>query len=573
MSSDVAKEKAPKGARERMSPRSGIAMVSIALLIGALTAAGFAWSQHLSDDGELAAANVYFNDVSVTEMTTGQVRAMVALDADARRSHVVTIRFDDGSVEVPVSKLGFSYDVDETVGSILATRHTGNFIDQLWDFLITPFSDSTVVASWSYDREAALAYLAGVYELTPRLPIEPALTIENSDFLYVVSGELGTTVDIEDVASQLKRVDYLSPPNTLDATQIDVLPAVTDFEAEDVASRLNDLTSRGVTVSVLGQTTTILPHALRAHLIVEPNGDTLVATFNAKSLHTAIEAAFPEPIGEFRPPKLSVFDDEVIVDEPGEPPAVCCKPGSSDWVGREILAGATGPFGVPSRPIEDPILQAWSDGSLIVEKVGEFTTPHRCCESRVKNIQRIADIVRGVYLVPGETLSLNEFVGPRTRENGFVSAGAIRTGHFRQEVGGGVSQFATTIFNAAYFAALDFDLYRSHTIYFSRYPYGREATISMPSPDLVFTNTTDYPILIWTSYTDRSITVSMYSTQHIKVEEIDQRVARGRACTYVETDRQRTYPDGEVVVDTIKATYRPAEGIDCNGNPIPPPAG
>jgi len=154
-----------------------------------------------------------------------------------------------------------------------------------------------------------------------------------------------------------------------------------------------------------------------------------------------------------------------------------------------------------------------------------------------------------------------------------VSAGAIRTGHFREEVGGGVSQFATTIFNAAYFAALDFDLYRSHTIYFSRYPYGREATISMPSPDLVFTNTTDYPILIWTSYTDRSITVSMYSTQHITVEEIDQRVARGRACTYVETDRQRTYPDGEVVVDTIKATYRPAEGIDCNGNRIPPPAG
>ena len=470
MSSDVAKEKAPNGARERMSPRSGIAMVSIALLIGALTAAGFAWSQHLSDDGELAAANVFFNDVSVTEMTTGQVRAMVALDADARRSHVVTIRFDDGSVEVPVSKLGFSYDVDETVESILATRHTGNFIGQLWDFLITPFSDSTVVASWSYDREAALAYLAGVDGLTPLLPIEPALTIENSDFLYVVSGKLGTTVDIEDVGSQLERVDYLSPPNTLDATQIDVLPAVTDFEAEDVASRLNDLTSRGVTVSVLGQTTTILPHALRAHLIIEPNGDTLAATFNAESFHTAIEAAFPEPIGEFKPPKLSVFDDEVIVDEPGQPPAVCCKPGSSDWVGREILAGATGPFGVSSRPIEDPILQAWSDGSLIVEKVGEFTTPHRCCESRVKNIQRIADIVRGVYLVPGETLSLNEFVGPRTRENGFVSAGAIRTGHFRQEVGGGVSQFATTIFNAAYFAALDFDLYRSHTIYFSQIP-------------------------------------------------------------------------------------------------------
>jgi hypothetical protein len=87
------------------------------------------------------------------------------------------------------------------------------------------------------------------------------------------------------------------------------------------------------------------------------------------------------------------------------------------------------------------------------------------------------------------------------------------------------------------------------------------------------TNTTEYPILVWTSYTDDSITVSMYSTAHILVEEIDQRTSRRGACTHVETDRQRTYPDGRVVVDTFLADYRPAEGIDCNGNPIPRPPG
>jgi vancomycin resistance protein YoaR len=236
------------------------------------------------------------------------------------------------------------------------------------------------------------------------------------------------------------------------------------------------------------------------------------------------------------------------------------------------MAGATGPFGLLSRPTDDPELIAWADGSAIAEKVSEFTTPHACCEARVSNIQRMADIVRGAYLVPGETLSLNEFVGPRTVENGFVSAGAIRQGHLISEIGGGVSQFATTIFNAAYFAGLDFVEYRSHTIYFSRYPYGREATISSPAPDLVMTNTTSYPLLIWTSYTGQSITVSMYSTKHIEVAELDQRTSRRGACTHVETDRERTYPDGRVVVDTFIADYRPSEGIDCNGNPIPPPS-
>ena len=53
--------------------------------------------------------------------------------------------------------------------------------------------------------------------------------------------------------------------------------------------------------------------------------------------------------------------------------------------------------------------------------------------------------------------------------------------------------------------------------------------------------------------------------------ELGQRVSRRGRCTYVETDRQRTYPDGRTVVDTFEATYRPAEGLDCNGNPVIPP--
>ena len=60
-------------------------------------------------------------------------------------------------------------------------------------------------------------------------------------------------------------------------------------------------------------------------------------------------------------------------------------------------------------------------------------------------------------------------------------------------------------------------------------------------------------VLIWTSYTDRSITVTMYSTTHIDVVEVGQRVSRRNKCTHVETDRQRTYPDGTVVIDTFEA--------------------
>ncbi|MDX1450476.1 MAG: VanW family protein, partial [Acidimicrobiia bacterium] len=134
---------------------------------------------------------------------------------------------------------------------------------------------------------------------------------------------------------------------------------------------------------------------------------------------------------------------------------------------------------------------------------------------------------------------------------------------------GGISQFATTFFNAAFFAGLELEEYQSHSIYISRYPYGREATLSFPKPDLVVRNTTLYPVLIWTSYTDTSITVSLYSTRHIEVEETGQESRAARRCTQVETFRSRTYPDGREVDDSVIALYRPAEGLDCNGNPTP----
>jgi hypothetical protein len=85
------------------------------------------------------------------------------------------------------------------------------------------------------------------------------------------------------------------------------------------------------------------------------------------------------------------------------------------------------------------------------------------------------------------------------------------------------------------------------------------------------TNATDHPVLIWTSYTPNSITVTMYSTRNVEVVELGQRTTRRGLCRHVETDRQRTFSSGRVVIDTFVADYRPGEGLDCSGNPLPRP--
>ena len=155
----------------------------------------------------------------------------------------------------------------------------------------------------------------------------------------------------------------------------------------------------------------------------------------------------------------------------------------------------------------------------IKEKVSEFTTYFPYAEYRNINIGRAADLVNGTLLKPGDTFSLNGVVGERTRENGFTTGFIISNGIFKEDLGGGVSQMATTTFNAMFFAGLKDIEHKPHSFYIDRYPAGREATVAWPSVDLQFQNDTEYGVLIEAFVNDStpssqgSVTVRMYSTK------------------------------------------------------------
>lgn len=528
-----------------------------------------AWADHVSDHGQTVAANVAFLDTDVSGTSVDDVRELVERRAVEVLSTDVIVDVGSGELTFSAGELGFIYDVDAVVAGIMDVRHRGDLGRRLLDWSTSPLKPAVRGDRVSHDPEVARERLRDDPALVLIEPTEPVITMEGDDHLHVVEGVPGGVVDVEDLVTRVADGDPTSGDIYLEAKRVGLPPTVTNGEAQKVADSLNETTEGGIEIFVGSARAIIGERLLRRQLDVLSADQNIIVNFDADGLHALLEGLLSEPVTTLTPPMFTVENDRPVMLTPGKPPLTCCDLQSVRTAAELIMAGARGPIRVEARPIDDPELIAWSTGELVVEKVGEFTTMHSCCQSRVTNIHRIADIVRGIYLVPGETISLNEYVGQRTREKGFVAAGAIRAGHLESEVGGGVSQFATTIFNAAFFAGLDIPQYQAHSLYFSRYPFGREATISHPAPDLVLHNSTDYPVLIWTSYTDTSITVSMYSTKHVEVEDIGQRVARRNRCTYVETDRQRSYPDGQVVVDTFEALYRPADGIDCNGNVIP----
>lgn len=166
---------------------------------------------------------------------------------------------------------------------------------------------------------------------------------------------------------------------------------------------------------------------------------------------------------------------------------------------------------IPFEPTSIPRLRTGDiEGLNIHELVGSFTTRHACCQPRVKNIHRIADLLNGVIVLPGATFSVNETVGPRTLENGFVAAPSIQDGDMMDTIGGGISQFATTFYNAAMRGGYEILERQAHSYWFERYPMGHEATLSWPKPDVVIRNDTQSGLLILTSYDERSITVKLY---------------------------------------------------------------
>ena len=99
--------------------------------------------------------------------------------------------------------------------------------------------------------------------------------------------------------------------------------------------------------------------------------------------------------------------------------------------------------------------------------MSRFTTYHKCCE-RVHNIQLIARTLDGYVVYPGETFSINKVVGPRTRAKGYVPAPVLCGGAYCEGIGGGISQFATTMFNAIFWGGYEEVTHRPHSIWIDR---------------------------------------------------------------------------------------------------------
>jgi vancomycin resistance protein YoaR len=530
---------------------------------------------------------VWVGNVSLAGLDRDAARQAIRKLAERLENRTVNVRVGDQLLAARATDFGFAVDADATADRALATgRVSASWFGFGW--WVSHFSRSSRIAPIvRFDPAATNRILDRLQEEgVTDPPFDGDIAIENGQPIpryprrgYIVDREASRQRIVAALATEHAGVIDLplveAPPRleraTVDAA-VRVAKKLLKGDVYLLASDADDEVT--LTAADLAKSLATRPH-VSPRRYLEVYFDAARLDEKLKPVREKIERA---PVdATFR---IGTKDEvHVVPDRPG----VRLDP---KLMADAILYAAASPGRKGILPLDRAArAELTTDDARalgIKELVSQFTTFHPCCRPRVKNIHRIADLLDGVIVQPGEAFSVNDHVGPRTRKNGFVPAPTIELGEMVDSLGGGISQFATTMFNAVLHGGYEIIERQPHSYYFSRYPMGHEATLSYPKPDLKFRNDTKAGMLIKCEYgktfirvrifgdkEGRQVTTQVGRRSNIKQPPVEyipnaqldpekEEVAeRGQIGWTVIVSRKVRYADGEEKEEKRKVVYSP----------------
>ena len=222
---------------------------------------------------------------------------------------------------------------------------------------------------------------------------------------------------------------------------------------------------------------------------------------------------------------------------------------------------------VPEKTIKDLGEEAFPD------QLATFSTIYDASNyNRSTNIELAAKKINGTVVMPGENFSFNTVVGKRTIEAGYKEGTAYIGGKVVPDVGGGVCQVSSTLYNTALLANLEI-VERSNHMFLTGYvAASRDATVYYGSLDFIFKNTRSYPIKIVASANNGVCKISMYG---IKEETEYEVIIQSKVTSYINYTttykNDATLAEGKEVVEQSGANGCRSEGyriLKLNGKVV-----
>jgi vancomycin resistance protein YoaR len=552
-------------------------LLGLAVLLGALYVGAWAIA------GDNVPRGTTVSGVSIGGHPQDQAAERLQAGLADRVNEPIEVLIDGNRVQVEPARAGLSVDYDASVAEAGGERSWDP--SRLWDYF-TGGDDLEAVVE--VDDTAFDALVARLDKRHGREPREGAVGFQG-DQVTTVQPRAGEALDPAELRDALATA-YVDEQRA--AAEVELVSSPPDIDQTDVARARNEFANPAVRSAVElrfeGSSIRLEPKDYTPALSLAPVKGRLEPRLDTQRLDRLLATR--------------VSDDGAPVDATvalvgGSPQVIPARPGVTydrkqvhDGFLDLVAAGDGKRTLQVDAKVARPEFTTKEARELgIKERVSTFTTYFPHADYRNTNIGRAAELVNGTLLKPDEIFSLNDTVGERTRANGFTEGYVISDGIFKEELGGGVSQMATTTFNAMFFAGLEDVEHKPHSFYIDRYPIGREATVVWGAVDLQFRNDTPYGVLVQANVTPSTptssgvVTVSMWSTKYwditsftgerYNLTEQDTRTLRTKDCYPNEgyggfdIDVVRHFRRaGESQLDhseTFTTTYTPSDTVIC----------
>lgn len=477
---------------------------------------GGAWVGGWAASGQTLPPNTVIQGVRVGGLAAPDAEAKLRSELETRAAAPLTLKVGDQAMAKPPAELGLAVDYAASVASAGGER-SWNPVD-----IVRNLTGGAAVPAVVQRSDAAASAALG--ELADRVdadPVDATLTFDGTT-PKVTDAVAGRTLD-RPATFEAAAKAYLTA-SEVDGVTTTAEPAVTTAEAQDALEKVaKPAVSGPITITAEGKTFQVTPAMVAGALTFVPTDGALKPTVDAEKL---LELARPALQGlGFTEAKDARFT--FTGGKPTVVPAVDGRGVAAADLAKAVegaltkTADRTGTVPVAAQTATFTTQDAQNAG--VKEITGEFTTTFPATAYRVNNIGKSAGLVNGVFLKPGEEFSMNKVLGPRTLARGWMAGGAIDGGKVVERMGGGISQTTTTTFNAIFFAGLEDIYHKPHSLYFSRYPVGREATLDWVMVDMKFRNDSPHGVVLQAWTTGKvgqtgSVTVRVWSTKRYTVK-------------------------------------------------------
>lgn len=471
---------------KKLNRKSTISIVLMSIIVIFLLIISVIFSL-ININNENILNNVSIMGIDVSNMSQEKAKEAVSEVVNAKLTEEMILKKDDYETSLNANQISAQFDVEAAVSEAFNIGRDGNIITNNYGILSTWLFGRNIKCNFNYNEEALDKKIEDVQAKLPGAVVQSSYYIEDED-LIIVKGKAGLAIKKDELET-----DILN--KTKDVNKKYDITTISTEEKEPDEINLEQI---------------------KNEIYKEPQ-DAYVTT-NPTTVHTHVNGVDLA---------VSMEEAQKIISEDKDEYVIPLK------------------ITVPDRTLSDLGEEAFPD------ELGTYTTRYDPTnKNRSNNLEISAKKINGTIIMPGETFSYNQTVGERTIAEGYKEAGAYAGGRVVQDVGGGICQTSSTLYNAVLLANLEIVDRSNHQFLTSYVPTGRDATVAWGSIDFQFKNTREYPIKIEASVKNGVCTMSIYGIkEEAEYEVVIQPVVLSYIPYTTKYEDDPTLEEGKEVVE------------------------